>query len=35
VKNGYVINVFKNKIFFQIEEYGWSRTISLELSPEY
>ncbi|MGB2697117.1 MAG: AMIN domain-containing protein [Candidatus Zixiibacteriota bacterium] len=35
VKNGYVVNVFQNKIFFQIEEYGWSRVISLELPPEY
>ncbi len=35
VKNGYVVNVFENKIFFQIEEYGWSRVISLELPPEY
>lgn len=35
VKNGFVVNVFKNKIFFQIEEYGWSRVISLELPHEY
>jgi len=35
VKNGSVVSVFKNKIFFQIEEYGWERTISLELPPEY
>jgi Tfp pilus assembly protein PilP len=35
VKNGYVVNVLENKIFFQIEEYGWSRVISLELPPEY
>jgi len=35
VKNGFVVNVFRNKIFFQIEEYGWSRVISLELTPEY
>jgi len=35
VKNGYVVNVFKDRIFFQIEEYGWSRTISLDLPPEY
>lgn len=35
VKNGFVVNVFTNKIFFQIEEYGWSRVISLELTAEY
>ena len=35
VKNGYVVNVVENKVFFQIEEYGWSRVISLELPPEY
>ena len=35
VKNGFVVNVFRDKIFFQIEEYGWSRVISLELPPEY
>ena len=35
VKNGYVVNVFENKVFFQIEEYGWSRVISLELPAEY
>jgi len=35
VKNGFVVNVFNNKIFFQIEEYGWSRVISLELAAEY
>jgi hypothetical protein len=35
VKNGFVVNIFKNKIFLQIEEYGWSRTICLELPPEY
>lgn len=35
VKNGFVVNVFKDKIFFQVEEYGWSRVISLELPPEY
>ena len=35
VRNGFVVNVFNNKIFFQIEEYGWSRVISLELTAEY
>lgn len=35
VKNGFVVDIFKNKIVFEIEEYGWSRVISLELTPEY
>ncbi len=34
VKNGYVLKVFKDKIVFEITEYGWSRTVSLELSTE-
>ena len=35
IKNGYVISVEDNKVIFQIQEYGWSRTIALELSTEY
>jgi hypothetical protein len=35
IKNGYVISVEDNKVIFQIEEYGWSRTIALELSTGY
>jgi hypothetical protein len=35
IKNGYVVSVEDNKVIFQIEEYGWSRTIALELSTEY
>lgn len=34
VKNGYVLKVFKDKIVFEITEYGWSRTVSLELSTK-
>ena len=34
VKNGQVILVAKDKIVFQIEEYGWMRTVTLELSTE-
>ncbi len=32
IKNGYVISVEENKVIFQIQEYGWSKTIALELS---
>lgn len=35
VKNGYVKNILENMIIFEIEEYGWSRVISLELPPEF
>jgi hypothetical protein len=35
IKNGYVISVEDNKIIFQIQEYGWSKTMTLELSNEY
>jgi hypothetical protein len=35
IKNGYVISVEDNKIIFQIQEYGWSKTMALELSNEY
>jgi Tfp pilus assembly protein PilP len=35
IKNGYVVSVEDNKVIFQIEEYGWSKTIALELSTEY
>ena len=34
VKNGQVVLVAKDKIIFQIEEYGWMRTVTLELSTE-
>jgi len=32
IKNGYVVSVEDKKVIFQILEYGWSRTIALELS---
>ena len=32
IKNGYVVSVEDNKVIFQIQEYGWSKTIALELS---
>lgn len=31
VRKGYVLRVDKNKVYFQIFEYGWSRTVSLTL----
>jgi hypothetical protein len=34
VKNGQVVLVAKDKIIFQIKEYGWIRTVTLELSTE-
>ena len=32
IKNGHVVSVEDNKVIFQIHEYGWSKTIALELS---
>lgn len=32
IKNGYVVSVEDDRITFQIQEYGWSRTMTLELS---
>jgi len=32
IKNGHVVSVEDNKIIFQIHEYGWSKTIALELT---
>ncbi|MFQ6033186.1 MAG: hypothetical protein ACE5K2_09730, partial [Candidatus Zixiibacteriota bacterium] len=32
IKNGYVISVEDDKVIFQIQEYGWSKTMALELS---
>jgi hypothetical protein len=31
IKNGYVVSVDNNQVVFQIQEYGWSKTIALEL----
>jgi hypothetical protein len=31
VKNGYLVSVTDNKAIFQITEYGWTRTVALEL----
>ena len=32
IKNGYVVSVEDDRITFQIQEYGWSKTMTLELS---
>lgn len=31
VRNGYVLRVENDKVYFQIFEYGWSRTIALSI----
>ena len=31
VRKGYVLRVEQNRVYFQIFEYGWSRTLSLNL----
>ncbi len=32
IKNGYVVSVEDKKVIFQIQEYGWSKTMALEFS---
>jgi hypothetical protein len=32
VQNGYVVQVQKDRVIFNIQEYGWQRTVALELS---
>jgi hypothetical protein len=34
VKNGYVIEIYSNKVLFQISEFGWSRTVALTMDVE-
>jgi len=34
VQNGYVVQIGTDKIIFQIQEYGWSRTIALKLESD-
>ncbi len=35
VRNGYVVTVTESKAIFQVTEYGWTRTVALELQiPE-
>ena len=31
VKNGYVIQIYNNKVLFQISEFGWSRSVALTM----
>ena len=31
VKNGYVLRVESDRVYFQIFEYGWSRTVALQI----
>ncbi|MDD5425903.1 MAG: hypothetical protein PHN52_05415, partial [candidate division Zixibacteria bacterium] len=31
VKKGYVLRVENDRVYFQIFEYGWSRTVALEI----
>lgn len=31
VRNGYVLRVELNEVYFQIFEYGWSRTLALKI----
>lgn len=32
IKNGYLVSVEDNKVIFQVQEYGWSKAMTLELS---
>lgn len=34
IKNGYVVQIRSDKIIFQVQEYGWSRTIALKLESD-
>ncbi len=34
IKNGYVIQIYENKILFQISEFGWSRSVALTMDLE-
>jgi hypothetical protein len=34
VKNGYVIEIYQNKILFQVSEFGWSRSVALTMDSE-
>ncbi len=35
VRNGYVLRVDREKIYFQIFEYGWSRTLALQIEEQF
>ena len=34
VKNGYVAQIDKNAVYFQLNEYGWSRTVVKHMENE-
>jgi hypothetical protein len=34
VENGYVLRINKDKVYFQIFEYGWSRTVALHIDVD-
>ena len=34
VKNGYVIQIYKDKVLFQISEFGWSRSVALSMEVD-
>ncbi len=34
VKHGYVIQIYNDKILFQVEEFGWSRSVALSMDLE-
>lgn len=34
VRNGYVIQIYEDKILFQVEEFGWSRSVALSMDLE-
>ncbi len=34
IRNGYVVQIRSDKIIFQVQEYGWSRTIALKLESD-
>jgi hypothetical protein len=31
VRNGYMVSVAENKVLFQVNEYGWTKTVAMEL----
>ena len=34
VKNGYVIQIYRDKVLFQISEFGWSRSVALTMDVD-
>jgi hypothetical protein len=32
VRNGYLVSVSENKVLFQVTEYGWTKTVAMELA---